>query len=86
MTRYYSIFAKIHENRGSRPKAHPQVHELIADRNDAEAMRTVLSGRAFSYVVDVSGLDLRQAENLTDGVSGMFNAAMHEVEDAILGK
>lgn len=52
-------------NRGSRPKAHPQVQQLTCDRYDAEAMRTVLSGRAFSYVVDVSGLDLRQAQNLT---------------------
>lgn len=52
-------------NRGSRPKVHPSVHELIADRYDADAMLHALEGRAFSYVVDVSGLDRRQAANLT---------------------
>lgn len=84
----YQVFTL---NRGSRPKAHPQVQELICDRNDAEAMRTVLAGRAFSYVVDVSGLNRLQAENLTQaldpaplqGFVFISSSAVYAMEDPV---
>lgn len=48
-------------NRGSRP-AVPGAAEIRCDRDDAGGMRAVLGGARFEFVVDVSGLNRRQAE------------------------
>lgn len=52
-------------NRGTKPKVHEAVHEIICDRNDAAAMKAALAGHTFAHVIDISGLNRAQAQNLT---------------------
>jgi len=42
-------------NRGTRGNVFPGIETLIADRHDAEKMKTVLRGKEYDAVVDVSG-------------------------------
>ena len=35
-------------NRGTKPKVHGAVHEIICDRNDAAAMKAALAGHTFA--------------------------------------
>lgn len=52
-------------NRGTRKKAREEVHELKADRNNFDEVKKAISDIEFSCVVDVSGLNVNQAEILT---------------------
>lgn len=49
-------------NRGTKLNIHLNVTNIIADRNDAAQMESVLKGREFDYVVDVSALNRSQIE------------------------
>lgn len=51
-------------NRGSRLVAGTK--QLSCDRNDKKAMKSVLEGKVFDYLVDVSGLNKEQAQILCD--------------------
>lgn len=51
-------------NRGSRPWTGRPISQLIADRLDSLQMKTALQGKRFDIVIDVSGLDRRQVENV----------------------
>lgn len=51
-------------NRGSRLTAGTK--QLSCDRNDKMAMKSVLEGKVFDYLVDVSGLNKEQAQILCD--------------------
>lgn len=60
---YYSYDVTI-LNRGSEPNLFEGVSQIIADRNDEEAMREALKDHAFDVVVDVSGKTKFQCENV----------------------
>lgn len=51
-------------NRGSRLVAGTK--QLSCDRNDKKTMKSVLEGKVFDYLVDVSGLNKEQAQILCD--------------------
>lgn len=51
-------------NRGSRLVAGTK--QLSCDRNDKKAMKSVLEGKVFDYLVDVSGVNKEQAQILCD--------------------
>ncbi|MCH4887113.1 NAD-dependent epimerase/dehydratase family protein [Acidaminobacter sp. JC074] len=51
-------------NRGSKPCDHPEIVNLISDRNDKTQMEETLKLKAFDYVVDVCGLNRNQMEVL----------------------
>lgn len=49
-------------NRGTR--AMEQVNQICCDRDDKDALVQALSGKSFDFVVDVSGLNRKQLENV----------------------
>lgn len=55
-------------NRGTKPVSAKNVTQLCCDRNDAEGMKAVLSGRAFDYVIDVSWQDVSWVKHLCDAL------------------
>ena len=57
----YDVFTL---NRGSRPVWDKRIQSLLCDREDGECLKKVLSPHRFEYVVDVSGLNDRQARAL----------------------
>ena len=56
-------------NRGTKPVSAKNVQQLCCDRNDAEGMKAVLSGKAFDYVIDVSWQDVSWVKNLCDALN-----------------
>ncbi len=55
-------------NRGTKPVSEKNVTQLCCDRNDAEGMKTVLSGKVFDYVIDVSWQDVSWVKHLCDAL------------------
>ncbi len=55
-------------NRGSRPVWNGRIHNLICDRNDGERLKEVLARYQFDFVVDVSGLNGKQATDFMEAL------------------
>lgn len=55
-------------NRGTKPETNPAIYRILCDRNDPLKMKIALKGLAFDAVIDVCGLNQRQAEILTDAL------------------
>ena len=55
-------------NRGTKPVSVKNVTQLCCDRNDAEGMKTVLYGKVFDYVIDVSWQDVSWVKYLCDAL------------------
>lgn len=51
-------------NRGTKPVSAKNVTQLCCNRNDAEGMKTVLAGKVFDYVIDVSWQDVSWVKHL----------------------
>lgn len=56
-------------NRGTKPVSVKNVTQLCCDRNDAEGMKTVLYGKVFDYVIDVSWQDVSWVKHLCDALN-----------------
>ena len=56
-------------NRGTKPVSTKNVTQLICDRNDAAAMKQVLAGKPFDYVIDVSWQDVSWVKHLCDALN-----------------
>ena len=55
-------------NRGTKPISAKNVTQLICDRNDVAAMKQVLAGKAFDYVIDVSWQDVSWVKHLCEAL------------------
>lgn len=55
-------------NRGTKPVSAKNVIQICCDRNDAEGMKSVLAGKAFDYVIDVSWQDVSWVKHLCDAL------------------
>ena len=51
-------------NRGTKPLSVEGVQQICCDRNDGEGMKTVLAGKEFDFVIDVSWQDVSWVEKL----------------------
>ena len=56
-------------NRGTKPVSAKNISQLICDRNDAAAMKQVLAGKTFDYVIDVSWQDVSWVKHLCDALN-----------------
>lgn len=56
-------------NRGTKPVLAKNVTQLCCDRNDAEGMKSVLAGKDFNYVIDVSWQDVSWVKHLCDALN-----------------
>lgn len=56
-------------NRGTKPVSAKNISQLICDRNDAAAMKQVLAGKSFDYVIDVSWQDVSWVKHLCDALN-----------------
>lgn len=61
----YEIYAL---NRGTTNLGNLQVNSIVCDRNNAEDMQKSLKGYSFDIVIDVSGLNLQQAQILCNSL------------------
>jgi len=79
-------------NRGTKPVSVNNATQLCCDRNDAEGMKTVLSGKVFDYVIDVSWQDVSWVKNLCDALDFepvkklvfISSSAVYDVEHLVI--
>ena len=82
----YDVFTV---NRGSRPVWDARIQNLVCDREDKERLKQILRPHRFDYVVDVSGLNGRQAEILCEALSAegpekfifLSSSAVYDIEN-----
>ncbi len=62
-------------NRGTRPVAGAE--QLLADRDDPDAMRAALARRAFDWVIDTSALTGQRVQNAATALDDRFASWLH---------
>ena len=77
-------------NRGTKPVLAKNVTQLCCDRNDAEGMKSVLAGKDFNYVIDVSWQDVSKINEIIcretdfeEGLKKSFKWFLENKEDIV---